>query len=146
MGQTWYIASLPTYVSVTATTLLIIISVFVTRRLQISQARTEPKPYDLKSNAAGCSMLSERLAAALPESIIFPHDAAFERSMKSYWAQQECEGMFFRIAHLFCNSKFRVHVRGLRKSCYLLRDLAIGISDCKPSVDSIPCHYAPRRV
>lgn len=89
-------------------------------------------------------MLSERLASALPESIIFPHDAAFERSMKSYWAQQECEGMFFRIAHLCCKSNFRVHVRDLRRSCYFLRDLAIGISDCKPYVDSIPCRYAPK--
>lgn len=37
-------------------------------------------------------MLSESLASALPDSIIFPHDAAaFKQSMNSYWAQQECE-------------------------------------------------------
>ena len=37
-------------------------------------------------------MLSKTLASALPDSVILPHNAAaFERSMNSYWAKQECE-------------------------------------------------------
>ena len=36
--------------------------------------------------------LSNSLASALPGSVILPSNtAAFERSMNSYWAQQECE-------------------------------------------------------
>ena len=39
-------------------------------------------------------MLSKSLASALPDSVIFPHDAAaFKRSINSYWAQQECEAI-----------------------------------------------------
>ena len=37
-------------------------------------------------------MLCKRLAAAISDSIILPSDVtAFQTSMKSYWAQQECE-------------------------------------------------------
>ena len=37
-------------------------------------------------------MLRNSIALVLPDSVIFPHDAAaFKRSMNSYWAQQECE-------------------------------------------------------
>lgn len=78
-----------------ATTLLIVISIFVIRRLRTLptlQAAKKPNHLDLTSNSPEPTMLSKSLAAALPDSVIFPHDAtAFKQSMNSYWAQQECE-------------------------------------------------------
>ena len=77
------------------TTLLIIISIFVMRRLRTSQtpqAAKKPNHLDLTSRSPEPSMLSKSLASALPDSVIFPHDApAFKQLMNSYWAQQECE-------------------------------------------------------
>lgn len=65
------------------------------RRLRISQTRhatMEPAHRDLMSSSPEPTMLSKSLASALPESVIFPQDAAaFKQSMNSYWAQQECE-------------------------------------------------------
>ena len=65
------------------------------RRLRIPQTRhatMEPAHRDLTSSSPEPTMLSKSLASALPESVIFPHDAAaFKQSMNSYWAQQECE-------------------------------------------------------
>ncbi|ERF69174.1 hypothetical protein EPUS_01131 [Endocarpon pusillum Z07020] len=84
-------------VSVT-TTLLIIISVFIMRRLRSSLSLRDTKKPDRpdRPDRTGSSperaMLSRRLASALPDSVILPHDdAAFKQSMGSYWAQQECE-------------------------------------------------------
>lgn len=38
------------------------------------------------------SILIKAPTAALPDSLIFPHNAAsFKQSMEAYWAQQECE-------------------------------------------------------
>ena len=78
-----------------ATTLLIVISIFIMRRLRTSQtlqAAKKPNHIDLTSSLPEPTMLSKSLASALPDSIIFPHDAAaFKQSMNSYWAQQECE-------------------------------------------------------
>lgn len=79
----------------TATTLLIAIAIFIMRRLRISQtlqAAKKPNHLNLTSSSPEPTRLSKSLASALPNSVIFPHDAvAFEQSMKSYWAQQECE-------------------------------------------------------
>ena len=78
-----------------ATTLLIIISIFIMRRLRTShalQAARKPDNLDLTSSLPEPTVLSKSLASALPDSVVFPHDAAaFTQSMNSYWAQQECE-------------------------------------------------------
>lgn len=78
-----------------ATTLLVIISVFILRRLRISQplqTAMKPEHLDLTSSSVEPTMLSKSLASALPDSVVFPQDAAaFKQSMNSYWAQQECE-------------------------------------------------------
>lgn len=78
-----------------ATTVLIIISIFVMRRLRLSQTlQTAKKTDDMKltNSLPGPTLLGKKLSSALPDSVIFPHDsAAFKQSMKSYWAQQECE-------------------------------------------------------
>ena len=77
------------------TALLIIVSILIMRRLGTSktlQAAKKPDYLDLTSGVPEPTMLSRSLASALPESVIFPHDAAaFKRSINSYWAQQECE-------------------------------------------------------
>ncbi len=71
------------------TTLLIIISIFLMRRLR---PLNKPDNLDLTGSPPEPTMLSKSLASALPYSVVFPHDtAAFEQSMNSYWAQQECE-------------------------------------------------------
>lgn len=79
----------------TATTLLIIIAIFIWRRLRISQpleAAMKPDHLDLMSSSLEPTVLSKSLASALPDSVVFPQDAAaFKKSMNSYWAQQECE-------------------------------------------------------
>lgn len=79
----------------TATTLLIAIAIFIMRRLRISQtlqAAKKPNHLNLTSSSPEPTRLSKSLASALPNSVIFPHDAvAFKQSIKSYWAQQECE-------------------------------------------------------
>lgn len=78
-----------------ATTLLLIISILIMRRLRTSQtlqAAKKPDHLDLTNSSPEPTMLSKSLASALPDSVIFPHDAAaFKQSMNSYWAQQECE-------------------------------------------------------
>jgi hypothetical protein len=78
-----------------ATTLLLIISILIMRRLRTSQtlpAAKKPDHLDLTSRLPEPTMLSKSLASALPDSVIFPHDAAsFKQSMNSYWAQQERE-------------------------------------------------------
>lgn len=77
------------------TTLLVIISIFVMRRLRTSQtpeAAKKPKQVDLINSFPEPTVLSKTLALVLPNSVILPHDAAaFQQSMKAYWAQQECE-------------------------------------------------------
>ena len=79
------------------TTLLIIVSVLIMRRLRTSQNLQAAKKYDYVDLTNGLpepTMLSKSLASALPDSVIFPHDAAaFKRSINSYWAQQECEAI-----------------------------------------------------
>ena len=78
-----------------ATTLLLIIFIFILRRLRTShslQAAKKPNHLDPTSSLHEFTVLSKGLALALPDSITFPHDAAaFKQSMNSYWAQQECE-------------------------------------------------------
>ena len=71
------------------TTLLVIISIFIVRRLR---TLNKPDSLDLTSSPPEPTMLSKSLASALPNSVVFSHDtAAFEQSVNSYWAQQECE-------------------------------------------------------
>lgn len=79
-----------------ATTLLLLsISIFIMRRLRTSQTVKAAKKLDhldLTSSLPEPTMLSKSLALTLPDSVIFPHDAAaFKQSMNAYWAQQECE-------------------------------------------------------
>ena len=77
------------------TSLLIIISVFLMRRLRPPQtlgAGKKPDHPDITSSSQEPTLLAKNLASVLPDSVIFPRDtAAFNRSMNSYWAQQECE-------------------------------------------------------
>ncbi|KAF2495883.1 FAD binding domain protein [Lophium mytilinum] len=78
----------------TITALLLTLSTLVLRRVWLSLGlEVAKKPdLDLTSNSLEPSMFVKRLAAALPDSVISPHDAtAFRQSMNSYWAQQECE-------------------------------------------------------
>lgn len=80
-----------------ATTLLVIISIFIMRRVPISQtlqAAEKPGYLDPTSSSQEPTMLSKSLASALPHSVILPQNAAaFKQSMNSYWAQQECEAV-----------------------------------------------------
>ena len=80
-----------------ATTLLIVVSILIMRHLRTSHILQAVKKHDYPDLTSGLpepTMLSKSLALALPDSVIFPHDAAaFKRSMNSYWAQQECEVM-----------------------------------------------------
>ena len=81
-------------VAFTATTLLIVASVF-TMRQRTSQTVKDVKESDQSDHINSLSeptMLSKSLASALPDSVILPSDAAaFKQSMNSYWAQQECQ-------------------------------------------------------
>ena len=63
------------------------------RRSQASQAaKKKSDALSLTDSPPEPTMLSKALAAALPDSVIFPHDAVtFKHLMNSYWAQQECE-------------------------------------------------------
>lgn len=78
-----------------ATTLLIIISILMMRRLRTLnplQPAKKPNQIDLTSIPSEPTRLGKIIASALPGSVILPHDAvAFKQSMNSYWAQQECE-------------------------------------------------------
>ena len=79
-----------------AMTLLVIISVYIVRRLRTSytlQAAKKPDHHlDFTNTLPEPTILCKTLASVLPDSVIFPHDAAeFKQSMNSYWAQQECE-------------------------------------------------------
>ena len=80
-----------------ATALLTIVSILIMRRLRTSQTQQAAKKRDYMDLTSGLlepTMLSKSLASALPDSVIFPHDAAaFKRSINSYWAQQECEAI-----------------------------------------------------
>jgi FAD/FMN-containing dehydrogenase len=70
-----------------ATTFLIIVSILIMRH-----RRPSPSPSIATSSSPETTILCKNLASALPDSVIFPHDAtAFGQSMNSYWAQQECE-------------------------------------------------------
>ena len=81
--------------SASAATTLLIIFVFIMRRLRTSQtlqATKKPSHLDLTSGSPEPTILSQNLASALPDSVILPRDAAaFKQSINSYWAQQECE-------------------------------------------------------
>ena len=84
------------YLSAAAVTaLLIFVSIFIMRRLRtLNPLQTAKKSdhLDLTSSSSEPTKVSKSLLSALPNSVIFPHDAvAFKRSMDSYWAQQECE-------------------------------------------------------
>lgn len=76
-----------------ATVSLVIASGFIMRRLlaSIMKDAKSPKHLALSNRLLEPTILSENLTSALPDSIILPRDAAFKRSMNSYWAQQECE-------------------------------------------------------
>ncbi|KAK9368427.1 hypothetical protein V1509DRAFT_91133 [Lipomyces kononenkoae] len=80
--------------SAATTLLIIVISIFVVRRRNSQTSLTAKKviPLDVTSSSLEPTTLSKSLASALPDIVIFPHDAAaFKQSMNSYWAQQECE-------------------------------------------------------
>ena len=72
---------------------LLVICTFILRRLvRRLLPSSKPDPIDFASSSPEAIKLSQTLAALLPGSVVLPHEAsAFERSMKSYWAQQECE-------------------------------------------------------
>ena len=78
-----------------ATTLIVIISVYILRRLRTSytlQAAKKPDHLEFTSSLSEPTILCKNLASVLLDSVIFPHDvAAFKKPMNSYWAQQECE-------------------------------------------------------
>ena len=82
-------------VAFTTTILLILFLIFMMRRQRTSQTlpvAKEPDQLDLVNSLSEPTMLSKSLASALPDSVILPHNvAAFQQSMHSYWAQQECE-------------------------------------------------------
>ena len=75
------------------TTTLLLFSIFLMRRQRTSQQVVkQPDPLDLVNTLSEPTMLSKSLASALPDSVILPHNgAAFQQSMRSYWAQQEYE-------------------------------------------------------
>ncbi|TVY86304.1 Bifunctional solanapyrone synthase [Lachnellula willkommii] len=79
------------------TTLLIPISIFIMRRLRtalVPQPANGPNQLSVASDSQDPTFttLSNALASALSDAVIFPHDeVAFRKSMNSYWAQQECE-------------------------------------------------------
>lgn len=81
--------------AVTVTTLLIIGSLFIMRRLRMSQSLhnvKKPNDLDFTGGLPEPTRLSKRLRSELPDSVVYPDDAAsFKQSMNSYWAQQECE-------------------------------------------------------
>ncbi|PQE06719.1 FAD binding domain-containing protein [Rutstroemia sp. NJR-2017a BBW] len=67
-----------------ATTILIIISIFIMRHLRLSSKKLVqldlPEP----------TKLGQILASALPNSVIFPHDVStFSQGINSYWAKQD---------------------------------------------------------
>ncbi|KAL8717819.1 MAG: hypothetical protein Q9225_004974 [Loekoesia sp. 1 TL-2023] len=64
------------------------------RRLRPSKAFQARTTYqvDLTNKTPEPTLLGKTLVSALPDSVILPHNtAAFNQSMNSYWAQQECE-------------------------------------------------------
>lgn len=71
------------------TVLLIFISIFIVRRLQIPPAQTLQTT---KSSPSELTMLGKRLSAALPDNVVLSHDTtAFKRAVNAYWAKQETE-------------------------------------------------------
>ena len=78
-----------------ATVLLIIISVLVMRYPRASQTIPPVKRrdhLDALNSPPEPTLLSKSLALALPDSVIFPQNAAaFKQLINSYWARQECE-------------------------------------------------------
>ncbi|RDW66556.1 hypothetical protein BP6252_10191 [Coleophoma cylindrospora] len=78
--------SFPLVVGITAIAITIA-TVFIMGRLRVVK---KVNPVDLTSSVPEHAIrLRQRLALALPESVLLPHDtAAFERSRLSYWAQQ----------------------------------------------------------
>ncbi|KAL9084581.1 MAG: hypothetical protein Q9165_008006 [Trypethelium subeluteriae] len=80
-------------ISAITTLLLIFASNYIIHHVRSLRGTKRPDHLDLASNSTESAvLLSNRLASALPDSIILPDDAAaFEQSMNSYWAQQECE-------------------------------------------------------
>lgn len=93
-------ASLPLSAFVIATISLIVIPIFGLYRQKTLQAKKESTQKEVTRSSAEPSLLVKRLASNLPNSIILPHDSAFEASISSYWAQQECEGMLDEITFL----------------------------------------------
>ena len=76
-----------------ATTLLVIILVVIVRHLRIfaslRAADRKSEYLDTVVRPSEPTMLSKTLAEALPDSVIFPHDAAaFTKSMNSYWVSR----------------------------------------------------------
>lgn len=86
---------LPALSAFVVTLLLLIASVSLLRRIVPSSPASSAKKKAPLGPADGFRVpdqLSRKLAAALPDSVIFPRDTeVFEESMMSYWAQQECE-------------------------------------------------------
>ncbi|MCJ1316755.1 hypothetical protein MMC15_002076 [Xylographa vitiligo] len=62
------------------------------RTSQILRAAKRTEHPDPMSSLPEPTALCKSFESALPDSLIFPHNAAaFKQSMNSYWAQQECE-------------------------------------------------------
>ena len=80
-------------VAFTTTTLLVLFSIFMMRRQRTAQqVLKESDQLELVNSLSEPTMLSKGLSSALPDSVILPHNvAAFQQSMRSYWAQQEYE-------------------------------------------------------
>lgn len=74
---------------------LVLVSIFLWRRLwswQDLKNADHAEPSRIKSISIEMTRLSQKLASAIPNSVIFRQEAAaFKKSMNSYWAQQECE-------------------------------------------------------
>ena len=73
-------------------TILIFISFLVAHHRRTLQSLRNTNKPTLMSSLPEPTKVSRSLASALPNSVILPRDTvAFNRSMNSYWAQQECE-------------------------------------------------------
>lgn len=93
-------ASLLIFTSVLATISLLVVPIFVLYRQKTLQAKRESTQKEVTESSAEISVLVKKLASGLPDSIILPHDSAFEESLNCYWAQQECEGMLDELTPL----------------------------------------------
>jgi hypothetical protein len=89
------------FTSVAKISLLVLILSIAISIINLRQRRTSPsQTLTAAKSADDCpaypelTILGKSLKAALPDSIIFPHNAAaFKQATNCYWAQQECEAI-----------------------------------------------------